>query len=96
MSMLYSIQNSYGEVYGIYEMPPCNKSAEGLAHELKDELSDILGINGVRDAPLYRAETKTMEDRVVIDIEAGFRDREERLSRIHDAIGRLTVPAAES
>jgi hypothetical protein len=93
--MLYSIQNSYGEVYGIYKMPACTKSAEGLAHELKVELRDILGINGIRDAPLFTSETNSFEDRVVIDIEAGFRDREERLSRIHDTIGRLTVPTVE-
>lgn len=89
--MLYSIQNSGGEVYGIFRVPPNTKSAEGLAHEVKAELSDILGINGVRDTPLYTSETNTFENRVVIDIQAGFRDQEEKLARVHETIGRLTV-----
>lgn len=96
MSMLYSIQDSTGRVYGIFPMPRCTKSAEGLAHELKAELGDILGINGVRDAPLYRSATETFEDRVVIDIQTGTRDEASRLARVHETIGRLTVPTPES
>lgn len=93
--MLYSIQNSTGRVYGIFPVPPSTKSAEGLAHELKAELGDILGTNSVRDAPLYQSATETFEDRVVIDIQANVRNEAERLARVHETIGRLTTPPPE-
>ena len=76
-------------------MPPSTKSAEGLAHELKAELGDILGTNSVRDAPLYQSATETFEDRVVIDLQVNLRNEDERLARVHETIGRLTVPSAE-
>lgn len=68
--MLYVIQNSFGEVYGIFPMPATTKSAEGIAHILKDKLADILGSNGVLDAPLMTATDSgyVPVDRVIIDI----------------------------
>ena len=93
--MLYSIQNSTGRVYGIFPMPPSTKSAEGLAHELKAELGDILGINSVCDAPLYQSATELFEDRVVIDLQVNAHNEKERISRVHETIGRLTVPSPE-
>ncbi len=93
--MLYSIQNSYGEVYGIYPMPKTNKSAEGLAHELKTELEDILGNNGVNDSPLWDSQSGRKEDRVVIDITPVSGQEQARIERIHQTIGRLTTPSSE-
>ena len=89
--MLYSIQNSYGKVYGIFPMPETTKSAEGLAHELKTELDDILGINGVRDSPLYTSRTGEKQDRVVIDIVPAYGQEEAHLARVHETVGRLAV-----
>lgn len=93
--MLYSVQNSYGEVYGIFEMPPTTKSAEVWAHELKLELGDILGINGVRDMPLISSHYQEPQDRVVIDIEPVYGQEQERIARIHETIGRLATPTPD-
>ncbi len=90
--MRYSIQNAFGEVYGIFPMPPTNKSAEGLAHELREELGDILGINSVRDVPLGNSRTGEIEDRVVVDIEPVYPEENQRIARVHETIGRLTTP----
>ena len=90
--MLYSVQNAFGEVYGTFRMPPSGKSAEVLAAELGAELSDILGINGVRDCPLtLDSRTQEKEDRVVIDIEPVFGQEDVRIARIHETVGRLTL-----
>ncbi len=89
--MLYSIQNSTGRVYGIFHVPPTTKSAEGIAHELKGELDGMLGINGVRDSPLYTSATESFEDRVVIDILASPMTEDERVILVHETVGRIAL-----
>lgn len=88
--MIYTIQNAGGEVYGFFEMPPNNQSPEVWAAELGVELADILGINGVVDAPLATrpdpASDYVKVDRVVIDIDP-FKASE--IPRVHETIGRL-------
>jgi hypothetical protein len=85
--MLYSIQNSGGQVYGIYEAPAALISPEVMAATLKDRLSDIVGLNGVVDAPL-RSSNGSKEDRILIDI-VPYPDEEARLERVHRAIGQI-------
>jgi len=94
--MLYSIQNAFGEVYGIYEMPPTSQTASAIGQALSTELADILGHNGVTDAPLV-IDSKTGEkrDRIVIDIDPLQGDESVRLARVHETIGRLTAPQVE-
>jgi hypothetical protein len=88
--MLYSIQNSFGEVYGIYEMPNTGKSAEVIAAELGETLAPILGINGVRDVPFVRSEPPVREDRVVIDIDPSGQVND-KLIRVGQAIANLAL-----
>ncbi len=89
--MLYSIQNSYGEVYGVFRMPPTNISPDVWASDLKGKLSDILGFNGIKDSPLVLdSDTGETEDRVVIDIEPVY-DIEDRLLRVHQTVARTAA-----
>lgn len=92
--MLCSIQNEFGEVYDVFPMPVTGMSAEVLAMELGAKLSDIIGRNGVRDVPLFRAQTETREDRVVVDINPYGGEIEEMIDRVYAAIGSLTLPDA--
>jgi hypothetical protein len=87
--MLYSIQNAYGQVYGIFPMPDSNQSSEVWAAELGAELGDILGINGVRDTPLASSASGEKQDRIVIDIEPS--KDEEKVARIHETVARLAL-----
>ncbi len=51
--MIYSIQNSYGEVYGKYPLPEwAELSTQEWAERLRGELGTILGFNGVAASPL--------------------------------------------
>jgi hypothetical protein len=82
---LYSIQNSGGEVYGIFRMsddidlPPWEWEGR-----LTEELADILGINGVRTSPLEV--DGVQQDRVVIDIDP-YKSTAENIKRVHLAVG---------
>jgi hypothetical protein len=90
--MKYSIQNAFGEVYGISPTPRTTMSAEVLAHALREELHDILGINGVRDSPLRNSASGYEEGRVVVDIEPVFNEEDARIARVHETVSRLTPP----
>jgi hypothetical protein len=89
--VLYSIQNASGEVYGIFPMPSSNQSPEVWAAELGTELSDILGINGVKDSPLCSLGSDEVHERVVIDIDHWRSGIEERIERVHETIARLAT-----
>lgn len=91
--MKYSVQNPFGEVYGTYNMPDTDKSPEILADELRTELGDILGLNGVMVASMRSSPKAHPEDRVIIDV-GPTPDRTEmnaRLARVHRAVGKLAV-----
>jgi len=93
--MLYSIQNSFGEVYGIFPMPDCGMTANDWAAQLSTELKDIASSrNGVRITPLAVSDGSggyEMVDRVVIDIEPVYATEEARIARVHETIGRLAA-----
>jgi hypothetical protein len=92
--MLYSVQNSGGQVYGTYEMPPSDMSTEVWAAELGSELEDILGINGVRDSGLLKADGQggyVKVPRIVVDIDPWCGSESTKLARVHQTIGRIAT-----
>jgi hypothetical protein len=95
--VLYSLQNAFGEVYGTWQMPPNNRSADVWVSELRHELADILGINGVCESGVRAFETDgTPTEKLVIDIEPSYLHEQERLERVHMTIGRLATPEVQS
>jgi hypothetical protein len=86
----YSIQNAFGEVFGIFPVPITDKSAETLEDELAIELAKILGINRVATT------LDGNEKRIVIDINP-FLGAKEQLGIVivHQTMGRLAVPKPE-
>ena len=91
--MRYSIQNSGGEVYGVFPVPqPTTISAEELRDGLSFELETDLGINGVS------LTTDTVEgdpvDRVVVDIRLDYASEAERIARVHTTVASLATQSA--
>jgi len=89
---LYSIQNSGGEVYGVFPMPGEDEldasEWEGL---LTDQLGDVLGINGVRSSRISYDGTEY--DRVVIDIDP-LKATLEIVDRVHLAVGYICLASS--
>lgn len=90
--MLCSIQNEFGEVLDVFEVPPTGMSAEVLASELGGLLGEVLGRNGVRDVPLVNSETGKKQDRVVVDIDLWSGSPEAKMAKVYEAIGSLALP----
>ena len=89
---LYSIQNSGGEVYGIFDMPGEDRlDPSEWEGRLTIELQDILGINGVRyDTFTYEG---IDQERIVIDLKP-YGTTMEDVDRVHMVVGSICLSGA--
>ena len=95
--MLYTIQNSYGEVYGKFPLPEhAELSAEEWADKLRGKLGDILGINGVEAAPLLlNSQTGETVDRVVVDIQFDPNHASDYVQHVHETVDGIALGAED-
>lgn len=91
---LYSIQNSGGEVYGIFAMPGEDdldaSEWEGL---LTERLDDVIGINGVRSGRFTYDGIE--QERVVIDLNP-YKASPEIIDRVHMTVGYICLESSRS
>jgi hypothetical protein len=91
---LYSIQNSGGEVYGVYDMPGEDAlEPSEWEGQLTHELRDVLGINGVWCG------TATYDgvecERVVIDLDP-LKANNEVVDRVHMTVGYICLASSRA
>lgn len=89
--MKYSVQNSSGTVYGVWNMPESARAAEAWATDLGEELADILGTNGTRSLPISDPRTGEEIDRVIVDIDPKGEEESRRLERVHGTIAAMAI-----
>jgi hypothetical protein len=73
--MLYSVQNEFGRVYGIWPVPGGEElSSEEWELRLKVQLADSKGIKSVHTSSLVTSSTGESHDRVVIEVRPDLKD----------------------
>ena len=94
--MKYSVQNPFGEVYGIFDVPETNPplTPEEFAAKLKNRLIDNPVIEDVRSKLLGTTDSKgerVLEDRIIVALDT-FKGRDEYdLSEVHTAVGMVSL-----
>lgn len=87
--MIYSIQNAYGDVHGVFPLPESKLSRDEWAERLKDEIPEnMIGINGITASAFKRSiRSDETVDRVVVDINPDVQD--EAITRVHDTVASI-------
>ncbi|MGH7142438.1 MAG: hypothetical protein ACREF5_03185 [Candidatus Saccharimonadales bacterium] len=93
--MKFSMQQSYDEVLGSWEVPT-DKTHEQMLGELRTELAEDIGLNGIKISSTPNRETNEAERHIVIDVKEDNSDsyreiQKQRQGRIYETVGRLAV-----